>query len=129
MNRVLDRATPVLRAVGTKEATMMFKPRTMVAIQEEGGGSYWAKHILMGGGLSFVKISPLQSADLILMTMIRMNMTTRVQPPGHDSSKNGQLAMFRSHHLRVVCHPGQLSDHDADQREDTHTSLIFQNYF
>ena len=32
MNRVLDRATPVLRAVGTKEATMMFKPRTMVAI-------------------------------------------------------------------------------------------------
>ena len=50
MNRVLDRATPVLGAVGTKEATMMFKPRTM----------RWqyrrreVDHILMGGGLSFL---------------------------------------------------------------------------
>ena len=40
MNRVLDRTTPVLGAVGTKEAAMMFKPRTMVAIQEEAGGPY-----------------------------------------------------------------------------------------
>ena len=56
MNRVLDRATPVFGAVGTKEAAMMFKPRTMVAMQEEGGGTYWAKHVLMGGGSSFIKI-------------------------------------------------------------------------
>ena len=68
MNRVLDRATPVLGAVGTKEAAMMFKPRTMVAMQEEGGGTYWAKHDLIGGGLMFIKILPLQFADLIPMT-------------------------------------------------------------
>ena len=56
MNRVLDRATPVFGAVGTKEAAMMFKPRTMVAMQEEAGGPYWAKPFLMGGGSSFIKI-------------------------------------------------------------------------
>ena len=58
-----------------------------------------------------------------------MNMSIRVQLPGHDSSKNGQLAMFRSSHLRVVFHPGQLSDHDADRREDNPTSFIFQKLF
>ena len=68
MNRVLDRATPVLGAVGTKEAAMMFKPRTMVAMQEERGGPYWAKHVLMGGGLMFINILALQFADLNLMT-------------------------------------------------------------
>ena len=41
--------------------------------------------------------------------VITMNMSIRVQLPGHDSSKNGQLAMFRSPHLRVVCHPGANS--------------------
>ena len=56
-------------------------------------------------------------------------MSTRVESPGHDSSKNGQLAMFRSPHLRVVDHPGQLSDDDADRREDNPTSLIFQKLF
>ena len=56
-------------------------------------------------------------------------MSIRVRSPGHNSSKNGQLAMFRSPHLRVVDHPGQLSDDDADRREDTPTSLIFQILF
>ena len=55
MNRVLDRATPVLGAVGTKEAAMMFKPRTMVAMQEEAGGPYWAKPFFDGRRLEFYK--------------------------------------------------------------------------
>ena len=41
--------------------------------------------------------------------VITMNLSIRVQLPGHDSSKNGQLAMFRSPHLRVVFHPGANS--------------------
>ena len=31
--------------------------------------------------------------------------------------------------LRVVFHPGQLSDHDADRREDNPTPFIFQKLF
>ena len=161
MNRVLDRATPVLGAVGTKEATMMFKSRTMVAIQEEGGGPYFD-----GRRLEFCKdltfaicwfdrqgtssqyqycywstiVIWILSSDIVSSTnsiqivrrqwcrwfdsadVITMNMSIRVQLPGHDSSKNGQLAMFRSSHLRVVFHPGQLSDHDP-------TPFIFQKLF